>query len=210
MANRERNQSRMTVEEYLRFEEQSDVRHEYVAGEIYAMSDGIGAMSGTTARHNKIAANILVKLQPVAVRSNCEAYVNDMKVRAADDVFYYPDLVITCDQVRDADLTLLTPCLIVEITSPSSERADRREKLTAYLAMPSVKSYIVIDQEVCLVQHHWRDESGGWKRDDLTGDKTITLQCLPTTLSLNEIYDRVEFPTQKERLRIREEAPTYG
>lgn len=128
----------LTVEEYLRFEEQSDVRHEYVAGTLYAMS-------GATLRHNRLLLNIATRLRAVQ-GDRCSVFVNDVKVRAARDVFYYPDVVVACGALDDTAVFLSEPCLIVEVTSPSTRRIDRREKLLAYCDMPSLRAYLIVDQ----------------------------------------------------------------
>jgi Uma2 family endonuclease len=104
-----------TVEEYLALEAESTVRHEYVAGMIYAHAGG-------TTRHNAIAANVLAILWNAARGGECRVYGSDMMLRATDDVFYYPDMTVVCgdDEAGDEELYQHAPCLIVEVTSPST------------------------------------------------------------------------------------------
>jgi Uma2 family endonuclease len=80
----------LTIEEYLRFEHDADRRHELVAGRLYAMS-------GTTARHNQIALNVVEALRATGAGAKCRAYAIDLKVRAAEDRVYYPDVVVSCE-----------------------------------------------------------------------------------------------------------------
>src|SRR5262249_55560492 len=114
----------VSLEEYLRFETASPARHEYVAGRGYAMS-------GTTARHNLIATNIISRLRAAATGS-CRAYIIDLKVRVGRDRVYYPDGVVVCTPHAGDTVLFENPCLVFEVTSRSSRRIDHGEKLDAY------------------------------------------------------------------------------
>jgi Uma2 family endonuclease len=173
----------LTVEEYLRLEEQSDIRHEYVAGVTYAMT-------GATLRHNRLLLNIATRLRAVQ-GARCSVFVNDVKVRAAHDVFYYPDVVVACGELDDSAVFLSEPCLIVEVTSPSTRRIDRREKLLAYCDMPSLRAYLIVDQRRRWVEAHTRDADGVWVRAELTGDDELEVPCPATRLALRDIYEGV-------------------
>jgi Uma2 family endonuclease len=130
-----------TVKEYLALEGDSTVRHEYVAGMIYAHAGG-------TSRHNAIATNVLAALWNAARGGPCRVYGSDMRLRAADDVFYYPDVMVVYgdNEAGDEALYQHAPCLVVEVTSPSTESIDRREKAFTYRKMPSLQAYLVVDQ----------------------------------------------------------------
>ncbi len=80
----------VSVENYLEGEKVASVKHEYVYGQIYAMA-------GASKRHNLVAGNIFVNLQRVALQKNYAAYISDMKVRIAEDIFYYPDVMVVPD-----------------------------------------------------------------------------------------------------------------
>ena len=105
----------MTVEEYLRFEESSPIKHEYVAGDVYAMS-------GATARHNRIAGNVFARLLAAAKTGPCDVFLSDMRLEAAGDRYYYPDVMVICTPVGDLDVLTRRPCVVVEVTSPSTAR----------------------------------------------------------------------------------------
>ncbi|MGH7619805.1 MAG: Uma2 family endonuclease [Gemmatimonadaceae bacterium] len=176
----------MSVAEYLRFEEASTVRHEYVHGEVFVMVGG-------TYRHSQIALNIAAHVKPAA-RGSCHVLLNGMKVQAAVDVIYYPDVVVECVARHGEELVLDQPCVVVEVTSRSTRRIDRGEKLDAYRRMPSLRAYLIVDQTRRRVSHHWRDADGTWMSEEITDAGTIDLPCAKTRLTLDEIYEDVELP----------------
>jgi Uma2 family endonuclease len=121
---------RMTVEEYLAFEEASDVKHEYVDGRVYGMS-------GAHSRHGRIIANVAAHLWTAARGGPCRTYTNDLKVRASQTHIYYPDVLSVCTPRDDDGLIVDDPCLLLEVTSPSTSRTDHSEKLDAYRQIES-------------------------------------------------------------------------
>src|SRR5439155_26522192 len=129
----------ISVAEYLRSEARSPVRHEYVRGEVYAMPGG-------TFRHNLIAGNIFVRLKAAARGGPCHVYINDVEVQPGNEVFYYPDVVAVCERQDLSDVVATSPCLIAEVTSRSSARVDRGEKLLEYRQAPALRAYLIVDQ----------------------------------------------------------------
>src|SRR5215218_7616014 len=126
----------MTVEEYFHFEERSPIKHEYVAGEVYAMS-------GATARHNLIAGTIFGLLLGAERGGPCRVFINDMRVEVANDRYYYPDVAVVCTPVAELDVVARGPCFVVEVTSPSTARIDRGEKLEAYRRILTLQAYLI-------------------------------------------------------------------
>ena len=182
----------MTIEEYLRFDESSQVRHEYVGGEVYAMS-------GATLRHDRIARNILIALSAAAGDGPCEAFSSDVRLRAARDVYYFADVTLACGHMAELDVIITDPCVIVEVTSTSTARIDRGEKLVAYRALPSLRAYLIVDHRRRRVERHWRPESDAdWIRDEVLGDGSVPVPCLDVELALDVIYRRVDLTTIAE------------
>ena len=173
-----------TVEEYLALEAESTVRHEYVAGMIYPHTGG-------TTRHNAIAANVLAILWNAARGGECRVYGSDMMLRATDDVFYYPDMTVVRgdDEAGDEALYQHAPCLIVEVASPSTESIDRREKAFTYRKIPSLRAYLIVDQNRRWVERHWRDETGEWRQGGVADESFVPSPGPETRLSLDEIYE---------------------
>lgn len=172
----------MTVEEYMKLEESSTVRHEYVAGEIYAMT-------GATRRHNRISGNIYAALLGAARHTTCRVYMETVKLRAAADTVYYPDVMVACGPEPEDPYVENEPCLVVEVVSPSTETTDRREKLAAYKRMPGLKAYLIVSQDRRWVERHFRTEDGMWRRADLVDEGHFSISCPETELSLAQIYE---------------------
>jgi len=116
-----------------------------------------------------------------------------------DDVFYYPDLAVTCKPVGEEDVYLREPCLVVEVTSPSTATRDRREKLLSYRQLASLRSYLIVAQSRRKVERHWRGDDGMWRSEVIAGSGSFDVPCPATTLSLDEIYEGVTLPTIGER-----------
>ena len=111
-----------------------------MAGRVYEMS-------GTTTRHNQIVFNVLRRLDSLVPLTPYRVYFIDIKIRAANDRVYYPDVVVVCLAHTQDAVMFDSPCFIVEVTSRSTRRTDRVEKLDAYLKLPSLHGYLVIEQD---------------------------------------------------------------
>lgn len=172
----------VTVEEYLAGEEIGDVRHEYVAGEVYAMV-------GTTARHNLIAGNLFVALRNHLRGTGCRLFMSDVKVRLqmlGQTVFYYPDLMLTCEPPPLSGVYCDRPCLLVEVLSESSARTDRREKLFAYTQIPSLREYLILFQDRMEAELYRREE--GWRLERITTGE-IRFECVDAAVPLAAVYE---------------------
>ncbi len=174
--------------EYLEGEQYAKVRHEYVDGKVYAMA-------GTSRRHSRIAFNIAFHLRLAAREMPCEIHLADVKVRAERaKSYFYPDVIIGCEGEESNDYYLENPCLIVEVTSPSTEWKDRHQKTVAYQRLASLQAYLIVAQERVQVTVYYRDANGAWDvalYDQL--EQTIPLPC-PTAaeLSVAAIYEGID------------------
>ncbi|MGH8501210.1 MAG: Uma2 family endonuclease [Gammaproteobacteria bacterium] len=169
----------LSVEDYLVAEEVAEVRHEYVAGAVYAMV-------GATARHNRIAVRLASRLESHLAGSPCQTFISDMKVCAAD-AFYYPDVIVTCQPVAPEAVYLTEPVLIAEVLSESTEGRDRLEKWAAYRALPSLREYVLIAQDRPAVEVYRRNEEG-WDQISLDSGETMELVSLDLEVPLDELY----------------------
>ncbi|MEA5529260.1 Uma2 family endonuclease [Dolichospermum sp. UHCC 0684] len=179
-----------TVEEYLELEQSSDIRHEYFAGEVFAMAGG-------SKEHNIISGNVYSLLRSGLRGSSCNVFMSDMKVKInlANDnktIFYYPDAIVSCD-TEDQDRYFLNyPCLIIEVLSPSTETIDRREKLVNYRSLASLKEYVLISQNEIKVEVYRQDEKGNWTIQILINrDDKLHLDSVGLILEMAEIYEDI-------------------
>jgi len=188
----------MTLDQYLAFEERSEVKYEYVAGEVYAMS-------GVTTRHNLITLNIAVHLRAVARARRCKVFAAEVKVRFRDRV-YYPDVMVACGKAANVDLIVEAPTLVVEVTSPSTRGTDRREKLDTYRRISSLKTYLIVEQRRRHVLAYVRDAHGEWLKHEFDGEGEIALACLDARIAMDQIYEGIDLPP----LKVGEEEDDWG
>jgi Uma2 family endonuclease len=189
----------MTLDEYLVFEERSPIKHEYVAGEV-------DAMSGVTARHNLITLNIVRYLHTPARKRGCRVFATQVKLKVADRV-YYPDVMVACGRAAQIELIVEEPVLVVEVASPSTRATDRREKLEAYRRIRSLHLYLIVEQRRRHVLAYVRSAEGEWLRLEVQGEGEIALPMSGARITLDEIYEDVDLPP----LAVGEEdAEEYG
>lgn len=171
--------------DYLQAEESSKVRHEYLNGQIFAMTGG-------SREHNLITLNIGTRLRTHLRGKSCQVFVCDMKVRIeTDDVTYYPDVVVTCNPQDKEKFFLTKPCLIVEVLSPSTESIDRREKLMAYRKLEDLQEYVIVSQDNVAVEVYQKDLQGNWARQILGKNDLINLNSVNLQLAMTEVYEDV-------------------
>lgn len=192
----------MSLEEYFAFERRAESRHEFVEGFVYAMS-------GATKRHNRIVGNTFHRFRGAERGTGCRAYVEAVMLHLGDRV-YYPDVMVSCGPPSDDPYVEEAPTVLVEVLSESTWHIDRREKRSAYRAIPQLAAYLIVAQDERYVHRHWRDGDGEWLYEVLDGSGEIPLPGLGITLTLDDIYEGVDFPPPEQRLRIREEAAAYG
>ena len=173
----------LDLAEYLRIEERSVLRHEWVGGRVYALS-------GATRRHNRILGNIFALLWTVARGGPCRVYAAEVKLSPAPDTIYYPDVMVACAPEGEDELIEYEPCLVVEITSRGTRAIDRREKLAAYKRIPGLQAYLIVDQKKRRVERHWR-ENGDWWEQEIVEQGAVPVPCPACELSLDEIYEGV-------------------
>jgi Uma2 family endonuclease len=176
----------LSVADYLEGEQEGPIRHEYVAGQVFAMA-GAGEID------NRISLNLAFHLRAVTRGTPCAVFISDMKVRvAAHDAFYYPDVLLTCDPTDRESLYKTTPCLIAEVLSPSTEVIDRREKLLAYRAVGTLRYYLLVSQDRHLAEVYRREADGGW-RYEVVDDGELAIDCadLDIRFTLADLYEDV-------------------
>lgn len=196
----------MSYAEYRRMDETSELSLEYVGGVVYAMSGG-------TRAHARIAGNVFARFYALSRGTGCAAYGQGFKVRTQQGNEYVPDALVECGAL-DANAALFTetPCLVVEVLSPSTARTDLSEKRLAYEEIPTIGAYLIVEAEWRGVHRHWREGAGAWQAEDVVGDGAILLPCpAGAVLTLAEIYEGLNLPSAPPpppRLRrVHETAP---
>ncbi len=177
----------LTVKEYLDGELVSDIRHEYIAGQVFAIA-------GASANHNLIAGNMYSRLRSHLRGSQCSTFMSDMKVRIQTaDIFYYPDVLVSCDPQDTDDYCKTQPCLIIEVVSRSTATIDRREKLLNYRQIESLKEYILISQDRIKIEVYRQDDQGQWWLETLGEEDELHLESVGLRMSMAEVYEDVRF-----------------
>jgi Uma2 family endonuclease len=184
-----------TLAEYLAFEERSETKHEYYAGEIFAMA-------GASPTHNRLCFRLATLLGQRLEGSDCIGYTSDQKIWiAAADLNTYADLTIVCGQAQydpDHPILLTNPRVIIEVLSPSTMAYDRGEKWEFYQQLPSLLEYLLVWQDRAQIEQYSRQTDDSWRYLRIVGlEESITLSSIGCALSLAEVYSNIEFPPPK-------------
>ena len=188
---------RMTVEEYLAFEEMSQEKHEYVDGWVYPLFPELNGMAGGTNNHAALTSNIGRLLGNALEESPCIVYSPDARVQIDANNYRYPDVAVSCDphDLNAGDeKRIYHPGVLVEVLSDTTEDVDRIDKLAEYRALPSVQDYLLVNYAVRLVEHYHR-AGELWIYRTYGPGETITLEGLGVTLAVDRIYAKVRLPS---------------
>ncbi|TSA86423.1 Uma2 family endonuclease [Deinococcus detaillensis] len=181
-------QKALSVEDYLRTEELSPVKREYVGGFVYPLHGAARAQAGTSKNHVTITGNIHYALTLASRRAGCRLSASDMKLRIEDsNAFYSPDVMVACGPDNGEAYFETEPCLLVEVLSKGTASVDRHAKYQAYTAIPSLQTYLIVEQNERRVYAYGRSVKQ-WQLSELVGQADIALPCLNRSLSLDEIY----------------------
>ena len=188
----------ISEQQYLEDEKTREIKHEYVDGEVYAMS-------GASRSHNILSLSIGRLLENHLDGTRCNTFVADMKVRIEkrnSTCFFYPDVVVARDDENGHDYYTEKPLIIVEVLSKSTRRYDKALKFNDYITIPTLQEYVLIEQdfaevEVCRRNNHWVSERY------FLGDD-VTFVSIGLTLSIEAIYRRVQNEDVLEFLKAKE------
>jgi Uma2 family endonuclease len=186
-----------TAEEYLALERDSETKHEYYDGEIFAMA-------GATEPHVAIVSNLVFALMGQLRDRPCKVYASEMRVKvSATGLYTYPDLAVVCgereleDDRRD---TLLNPNVIIEVLSPSTEAYDRGKKFAHYRTLDSLAEYLLVAQDAPRVEQYVKQPDGDWLLHEAARvEDTISLPTIRCELRLAEVYDGVDFAEGEQK-----------
>lgn len=176
----------MSYEEYLALERASDIKHEYVNGEVYAMAGG-------TPEHARLQARLIHVFSGALAGRRCEPFSSDLRVRIeATGRSTYPDITVVCNRIErardDAD-AVVNPTVLVEVLSETSEADDRGDKWAHYQRIPSLRHYVLVSQKEARVEVYTR-EATGWHYEDIRAGGRVVLGALEVSFDVDALYAR--------------------
>ena len=188
-------QNYISPEEYLKLEELSQLKHEYIQGETYAMA-------GASDAHVTLSVNLVTLLRNHVRGSGCRVYMSDMKARIESrNIYYYPDVMVTCDERDKAFQSFKRhPCLIIEVLSKGTEAFDRGDKFADYQELETLQEYVLISQKRQRVECFRRNAEGLWVLHSYTQGSEIHLASVDFRTSIDSIYEDVVFTTSDSEI----------
>jgi Uma2 family endonuclease len=187
---------RFTPEEYFAWEEQQELRHEYINGEVYAMTGG-------TINHSRIAANFIGLLSAHLRGGSCEVLTSDGRINISEsDDYVYPDLSVTCDERdRNTKNFISHPCLIVEVLSPSTEAYDsstktlceRGGKFRRYSRSSSLRDYVLVNTDKMEIDLYHKNDLGEWFIINYGAGDSIELKSVDLVFPIEEVFRNIVF-----------------
>jgi Uma2 family endonuclease len=172
--------------EYVALEASSNTKHEYLAGQIFAMAGG-------SPEHAAVTAAVARHLGNQLVGGPCRVYSSDLRVRVtATDLATYPDVTVVCGARRTADddpHAVVNPVVLVEVLSPSTRDYDLAEKYAHYRTVESLRAYVVVDPSARTIELRARDDAGAWSTREFRGGEHMTIEAVGASLDVASIFD---------------------
>jgi Uma2 family endonuclease len=179
---------KLTLDEYLAWENQQPDRNEFYRGEVFAMV-------GARRVHGRVVTNLIRRLSDRLDGSACQVFNEGMKVQIGDDTVLYPDIFVTCDKADlCTDMIFKSPTLVIEVLSPSTQAYDRSAKFALYRRISSLLEYILIDPETRRVEAFRRDDQGRWVLADMSDDDEMVATSIDCRVTLADVFDGVDPP----------------
>lgn len=192
---------KLTAAEYLAIERKAAFRSEFYKGEMFAMAGG-------SPQHSLIQTNLTAELRRL-VKGKCRVFNSDLRVRIDPTGLYtYPDATVICGELQfdvndDKKETVLNPVLLGEVLSPTSEAYDRGHKFDHYQTIPTFREYLLVSYDAPKIDRFFLTPEGSWTLSTAKGlDASLELLSVPGSLSLAEVYDQVEFPSDAKSVDL--------
>ncbi|HRH91489.1 MAG TPA: Uma2 family endonuclease [Agitococcus sp.] len=196
MANRVAKTAFISEADYLAGEKIAETKHEYIDGEVFAMA-------GASASHNRISLNVATLFNVHLDGKPCQPYMSDMKVKVGTK-YFYPDVLVDCSGLADESHVTEKPTLIVEVLSKSTRRMDETTKRIAYTQIDSLLEYVLIEQDFVDIEIIRRRT--GWQSERFYLGDSLTFESIALTLTVEDIYARVNNPELVEWRQLQAEA----
>lgn len=182
---------RITPEQYLESERLAEANSEYFQGVVVAMA-------GASLSHNRIVQALGLAVGNQLAGRPCEGFGTDMRLRASENHYFYPDYLVVCGEPQvtdDRHDNLTNPTVVFEVLSASTEKFDRGVKLETYLSIPSLLAYVLVAQDRPRVEVVTKESRTRWSTEIFAGlDAVVFLPQIDLTLKLEDLYARVDFP----------------
>ncbi len=177
----------MTHEAFLRWEETQEIRHEFLEGEVYAMTGG-------TDRHNTVAINLTLLLRQHLNGKPCRVFMADVQVRVeAADAAFYPDVMVTCAPEDAEDRRVKRhPSLIVEVLSPATASFDIGRKFSCYRQIESLREYVLVDPDEMGIEIFRPDPDGRWVLYPVRPGERLRLDSVGLDVPIEAAYENVD------------------
>lgn len=178
-----------TVTEYLNFEENADLRHEFINGEILPMAGG-------TTNHNEVITNLCLLLKPTLRQQGSKVYIENVRLSIPEvEIFTYPDvMVITGEPIyyTESKTTVTNPVIIIEVLSSATRGYDLGDKFTFYRKIETLQEYVLIEPEKCLVMLYRKENNQNWSLEILENQNEILqLQSVQVKINLSHLYEGI-------------------
>jgi len=181
-------QPRMTLQAYLDWENAQVEKHEFVEGEVFAMTGG-------RRTHGRVVSNLNRRLSEAVDGSPCQVFAEGMKLQVADDTILYPDVFVTCSPADLATEQIFRePRLVIEVLSPSTQAYDRSRKFALYRRLPSLLEYVLVDPDTRRVESFHRNPAGDWVLRDMSEDAALVLPCIAASIAMADVFAGIEPP----------------
>lgn len=181
--------TKMSLADYMVWEEQQPDRNEFHRGEVFAM---VGARRG----HATVVGNLSREIGNRLKGSPCRAFSKAAKVQVGEGTVLYPDVFVTCDRsFRPSDTVFTEPSLVIEVLSPTTQANDQGRKFALYRQLASLREYVLIDPDTRNVQAFRRNAADEWVLHDMTDTAELALPCIDTSVPMADLFDGVE-PTE--------------
>lgn len=176
----------MSYAEYRDGEQAAVIKHEFLRGEVFAMTGG-------TPQHSALAARITALLTRELTGRPCRVFNSDLRVRIeATDLATYPDVSVVCDRLEtatDDELAIVNPSLLVEVLSDSTEAYDRGQKAAHYRRIPALRAYLLVSQHEPRLELQVRRDDGTWLLHEAEAGQQQLIEPLGVTLAVDEVYE---------------------
>jgi Uma2 family endonuclease len=191
------NSPQLTPEEYFAWEEKQLNKHEYINGEVYAMSGG-------SKNHSLISVRFITLFSNHLESSGCETGNSDLRVNIVESNDYtYPDVSVTCDE-RDKNTTqyITYPCLIVEVLSSSTEAYDRGSKFRMYRNNPVLQDYLLVSSTTIEMDLYHKKDTGEWIIINYKEGDTVELKSINLGFAIEQVYRGLDLTSESKATKF--------